>query len=50
MNEKELSKRQILDYIKKNTAEHRFPPAIREIYKGIGLSSPTTVFVHKKNL
>ncbi len=52
MNEKELSKRQkeVLNYIKKYTAKHGFPPAIREICKGIGLSSPATVFVHMKNL
>lgn len=52
MQEIEISKRQkeILDYIKKYTAEHGFPPAIREICKGVGLSSPATVFVHLKNL
>ncbi len=50
--QKELTKRQydVLDYIKKYTAEHGFPPAIREICKGVGLSSPATVFVHIKNL
>ena len=52
MNTKELTKRQkdILDYIKKYTASHGYPPAIREICKGVGLSSPATVFVHMKNL
>ena len=52
MQEIEIGKRQkeILDYIKKYTAEHGFPPAIREICKGVGLSSPATVFVHLKNL
>ena len=52
MNTKELTKRQndILDYVKKYTAEHGYPPAIREICKGVGLSSPATVFVHLKNL
>ncbi len=52
MNTKELTKRQndILDFVKKYTAEHGYPPAIREICKGVGLSSPATVFVHLKNL
>ncbi len=52
MKEKELTKRQkdVLDYIKKYIAEHGFPPAIREICKGVNLSSPATVFVHMKNL
>ena len=49
---KELTKRQeeILNYIKKYIAVHGFPPAIREICAGVGLSSPATVFVHIKNL
>ena len=49
---KELTKRQseILDFVKKYTAEHGYPPAIREICKGVGLSSPVTVFVHLRNL
>ena len=52
MNNKELSKRQkdVLDFIKKYTADHGYPPAIREICKGVNLSSPATVFVHMKNL
>lgn len=52
MKEKELTKRQkdVLDYIKKYIAEHGYPPAIREICKGVNLSSPATVFVHMKNL
>ena len=49
---KELTNRQeeILNYIKKYIAVHGFPPAIREICAGVGLSSPATVFVHIKNL
>lgn len=52
MQEKQITKRQkdVLDYIKKYSAEHGYPPAIREICKGVGLSSPATVFVHMKNL
>lgn len=50
--EKKLTKRQedILNYIKKYIADHGYPPAIREICAGVGLSSPATVFVHVKNL
>ena len=48
----EITKRQkdVLDYIKKYIASHGYPPAIREICKGVNLSSPATVFVHMKNL
>lgn len=48
----ELTKRQkdVLDFIKKYIANHGYPPAIREICKGVNLSSPATVFVHMKNL
>lgn len=50
--EKKLTPRQeeILNYIKKYTAMHGYPPAIREICAGVGLNSPATVFVHIKNL
>lgn len=52
MSDKKLTKRQeqILKYIKKYSANHGYPPAIREICAGVGLSSPATVFVHIKNL
>lgn len=52
MKNAEITKRQkdVLDFIKKYIAEHGYPPAIREICKGVGLSSPATVFVHMKNL
>ncbi len=52
MEAKKLTKRQeeILTYIKKYSAEHGYPPAIREICAGVGLNSPATVFVHIKNL
>ena len=48
----EITKRQkdVLDFIKRYIAEHGYPPAIREICKGVNLSSPATVFVHMKNL
>lgn len=52
MEDKKLTKRQeeILTFVKKYIAEHGYPPAIREICKGVGLNSPATVFVHIKNL
>lgn len=52
METKKLTKSQekVLTFIKKYSAEHGFPPAIREICEGVGLSSPATVFVHIKNL
>ncbi len=51
-SEKSLTKKQseVLDYIKKYTAEHGYPPAIREIGAGLGLSSPATVHTHVKKL
>ena len=50
--EKKLTKRQedVLTFVKKYIAVHGYPPAIREICAGVGLSSPATVFVHIKNL
>lgn len=52
MKEKNISKRQqdVLNYVKKYISSHGYPPAIREICKGLNLSSPATVFVHLKNL
>lgn len=52
MENKKITKRQeeILTFIKKYSAEHGYPPSIREICLGVGLSSPATVFVHIKNL
>ena len=52
MNKEPLTKRQqdVLSFIKKYTANHGFPPTIREICSGVNLSSPATVFVHIKNL
>jgi len=42
--------REVLDFIKKYVASHGYPPAIREICAGLGLSSPATVFTHLKKL
>lgn len=48
----EITKRQeeVLIFVKKYMATHGYPPAIREICKGVGLSSPATVHAHIKNL
>lgn len=50
--EKKLTKKQevVLNFIKKYSAEHGYPPTIREICAGVNLSSTATVFVHIKNL
>ncbi len=40
----------VLDFIKKFTAEHGYPPAIREIGDALGLSSPATVHTYLKRL
>ena len=52
MKKNNITRRQedVLKFIKKYTAEHGFPPTIREICEGVNLSSPATVFVHIKNL
>ena len=52
MKNNTLTKRQqdVLTFIKKYTADHGFPPTIREICEGVKLSSTATVFVHVKNL
>ena len=49
---KELTEKQteVLTFIKKYTAMHGYPPAIREICKGLNLSSPATVHAHVKKL
>ena len=49
---KTLTKRQeeILNYIKNYIVNHGYPPAIREIGKDLGLSSPATIHAHLANL
>ncbi len=51
-NLKQITEKQnnVLDFIKKFSAEHGYPPSIREIGKGLGLSSPATVHTHVKKL
>ena len=39
-----------LTFIKKYIVEHGFPPSVREICKGMNLSSPATVHAHLKEL
>ena len=48
----DLSSKQndILTFIKKFIAENKFSPSVRDICKGVGLSSPATVHVHLTNL
>lgn len=50
--DKKITKKQeeVLQFIKKYTVKHGFPPSIREICAGLGLSSPATVHVHLKHL
>lgn len=52
MKEIKLTKKQelVLKYIKEYTAKHGFPPAVREIAKGVGLNSPSSVHSHIKRL
>ncbi len=49
---KQITEKQnnVLDFIKKFSAKHGYPPSIREIGKGLGLSSPATVHTHIKKL
>lgn len=41
---------EVLTFIKKFVVNNGYPPSIREIGKGLNLSSSATVFVHLKNL
>ena len=41
---------QIYDYILEFTAQHGYPPSVREIGAAIGLKSPSTVHFHLKGL
>ena len=48
----DLSQRQsdILDYIKACVTQKGYPPSIREICDAVGLSSPSTVYMHLNSL
>ena len=41
---------QIYDYILSFTAQHGYPPSVREIGAAVGLKSPSTVHFHMKGL
>lgn len=49
---KDLTKKQeeTLQFIKKYMVAHGFPPSVREICSGMGLSSPATAHTHLKEL
>ena len=48
----DLTKRQqeIFDFIKRYSADHGYPPTVRDIGKAIGLTSSSTVHAHLANL
>ena len=48
----QLTKRQqdIVDFIKRYSSIHGYPPTVRDIGKAIGLTSPSTVHAHLANL
>lgn len=49
--EKLTAKQQkIYDYIQTFSAEHGYPPSVREIGAAVGLKSPSTVHFHLKGL
>jgi repressor LexA len=52
MVELNLTKRQqeIFDYIKRYSAQHGYPPTVRDIGRAIGLTSSSTVHTHLGNL
>ena len=50
LEELTTKQKRIFVFIEKFIAEHEYPPTIREICKGVGLSSPATAFVHLDNL
>jgi repressor LexA len=48
----DLTKRQqeIFDFIKRYSSQHGYPPTVRDIGKGVGLASSSTVHAHLANL
>lgn len=52
MEYKDLTKRQIqiFEFIQTYVKEHKISPSMRDICKGVGLSSPSTVHMHLKVL
>jgi repressor LexA len=47
-----LTKRQqeIIDFIRRHSSEHGYPPTVRDIGKAVGLTSSSTVHAHLANL
>lgn len=45
-----VKQQRIYDYILEFTAEHGYPPSVREIGAAVGLKSPSTVHFHMKGL
>ena len=50
MNNLTKKQEETLTFIKKFMVEHGYPPSVREIWKGMDLSSPATVHTHLKEL
>lgn len=52
MARKPLSKsvQRILEFVRSYSAEHGYPPTVREIGQAVSLSSPSTVHMHLKTL
>lgn len=50
MNNLTKKQEETLTFIKKFMVEHGYPPSVREICKGMDLSSPATVHTHLKEL
>jgi repressor LexA len=42
--------KQVLDYIKEFVQEHDYAPSYEEIAQGVGLASPSNIYVHVVNL
>ena len=50
MSKLTAKQQKIFDYIQQFTAEHGYPPSVREIGAAVGLKSPSTVHFHLKGL
>ncbi len=50
MNKLTAKQQRVYDFIQSFTAEHGYPPSVREIGAAVGLKSPSTVHFHLKGL
>ena len=50
MSKLTAKQQKIFDYIQQFTAQHGYPPSVREIGAAVGLKSPSTVHFHLKGL